>query len=243
MGNHLEQAGSIRLCHPLGGSQRLGAQTSCRVVDNPQQAQIVRRVIDDPQVGKHILDFRPVKESGAADDPVGNAVAFQRKFHGVGLGVGAVQDGKVPEILIRLLGQNLPGHIVGFRTFVGGLVNRHRVSGAVVRPQLLPFPSHIVGNYGVGGIENGLGGAVVLLQANHSGSGVLLLKAENVLDGSSPEAVDTLVIVTHHANVPVAPGQQGCEQVLGMVGILVLVHQYIAEFPLIVSTYLGKPLQ
>ena len=93
-----------------------------------------------------------------------------------------------------------------------------------------------MGNHRVGGVQDGLGGAVVLLQPDDPGAPVLLLKAEDVFNGGAPEAVDALVVVTHHADIFITPGQQGGQQVLHVVGILVLVHQDVAEFPLVVCT-------
>ena len=55
---------------------------------------------------------------------------------------------------------------------------------------------------GVGGVQDVLGGAVVLLQPDEPGAlGILLLKAQDVLDVSPPEAVNALVVVAYHADV------------------------------------------
>ena len=59
-----------------------------------------------------------------------------------------------------------------------------------------------------------LGGAVVLFQPNDPGVLVLLFKIQDIFDVGTPEAVDGLVIVTHHAEVPVSPGQQAGEEIL-----------------------------
>ena len=48
-----------------------------RIVDDAAQAQVVLMVGDDAQIGQHVLDLRAVKEAGAADDPVGDAVALE----------------------------------------------------------------------------------------------------------------------------------------------------------------------
>ena len=78
-------------------------------------------------------------------------------------------------------------------------------------PELFALPAHIVRNHGVGGIQNGLSRPVVLLQTDDPGPGVLLLKRQDILNGSAAETVDTLVIVTHHADIAPLPGQQ-CRQ-------------------------------
>ena len=92
-----------------------------------------------------------------------------------------------------------------------------------------------MGNHLVGGLQNGLGGAVILLQPNHLGTGMLLFKVEDIFDGSAAEAVNTLVVVAHHAEIFVAARQQRRKQVLEVVGVLVLVDQDVAELPLVVA--------
>ncbi len=81
----------------------------------------------------------------------------------------------------------------------------------------------------VGGIHDGLGGAVVLLQADHLRLGVVLLEVENVLYAGAAEAVDALAVVAHHADVAVGEGELLENQVLRVVGVLILVHKDVAE--------------
>ena len=96
-------------------------------------------------------------------------------------------------------------------------------------PKGLAFALLIVGDDGVGGVQDVLSGAVVLLQAHHLGPGEVLLEMQNILDGGPPELVDALVIVAHHAQVAAALGQQTDKPVLGVVSVLVLVHHQVAE--------------
>ncbi len=46
-------------------------------VDDAPQAQIVRGVVDDAQIGKHILDLGPVKKLQTTVDLIGDAAALQ----------------------------------------------------------------------------------------------------------------------------------------------------------------------
>ena len=96
---------------------------------------------------------------------------------------------------------------------------------------------------GVGGIQNVLGGTVVLLQANRAHTPILLFKTQDIPNIGAPEPIDALVIIAHHADVAIASRQQTGQQVLQMVGVLILVHQHIAELPLIVLPHLRAALQ
>ena len=98
---------------------------------------------------------------------------------------------------------------------------------------MLPLPPLIVGDHRIGRIQNGLGGPVILLQANGSGTGVLLLKIQDILNGCPPEPVNTLVIVTDNTDIAALPSEKLCQKILHMVGILILVNQNIMEFSLV----------
>ena len=82
------------------------------------------------------------------------------------------------------------------------------------------MPDHFVG-----GIENRLGRAIVLLQPDDAGILELLLKAQDILYGGASEFIDTLVIVANDTEVLVLLRKQAHQTVLGVVGVLVLIYQ------------------
>ena len=138
---------------------------------------------------------------------------------------------------------DLAHHEIGLVALVEIGLDEHFVSGAVACPQCLALSALIMADDGVGGIQNVLGGTVVLLQANRAHTPILLFKTQDVLNIGAPEPIDALVIIAHHADVAIASRQQTGQQVLQMVGVLILVHQHIAELPLIVLPHLRTALQ
>ena len=96
---------------------------------------------------------------------------------------------------------------------------------------------------GVGRVQNVLRGAVILLQPDGAGTLVLLFKAENVADVRAAETVNTLVIVAHHADIVPFVGQKAGQQVLQVVGVLILVDEDITEFVLVVRPHIRTVLQ
>ena len=220
------------------------ADAPCGRIDDAAEPQIVHGVIQHAQVGQHILDFRPVEELHAAYNFIGDGVALQSVFQCVGLGVHPVENGGVPEIPSPVdPHEDVPGHKVCLVPLVKIGLYRHHVAAAVVRPEGLALPALVVLDDGVGGIQNVLGGAVVLFQSDHPCVLVLLFKIQDILNVGPPETVDGLVIVTHHAEVPVSPGQQAGEEILQVVGVLILVHQHIPELFLVVVQHLRLRLQ
>ena len=85
-----------------------------------------------------------------------------------------------------------------------------------------------MGDDAVGGPEDSLGAAVVLLEADDAGVGIVALEFEDVVHVGAAPAVDGLVRVAGDAQVPGA-GQVLGDQVLRVVGVLVLVHEDVEE--------------
>ena len=236
--------------HALCRGQKLGLVHGGRAdlaggdIDDAPQPQIVGGIVDDAQIRQHVLDLGPVEELHAADDLIGYAAALEGIFQRVGLGVHAVEHRVIPPVQPAVIvHHHLAHHKVGLVALVEIGLDEHLVPRAVAGPQGLALTALIVADHGVGRVQNVLGGAVVLLQPDHPGAAVLLLKAEDILDIGAPEAVDALVVVAHHADVAVAACQQAGQQVLQVVGVLILVHQHIAELPLIVFPHLRAALQ
>lgn len=86
----------------------------------------------------------------------------------------------------------------------------------------------------VSSAEDVLGGTVVLLQFYHVGVGEIAFELQDVADGGAAPGVNGLVVITHHRQVSVPLGQKTEQHILGMVCVLVLVHQDVVELALVV---------
>ena len=114
------------------------------------------------------------------------------------------------------------------------MVQAHLVAGIALGPQRLLLAARIVGDHLVRRVQNVGCGAVVLLQLDDLAVREVLLELQDVADIRAAPAVDGLIVVTHHAQVALAPGHQPHKLVLGDVRVLILVHQNIVELVLIV---------
>ncbi len=85
----------------------------------------------------------------------------------------------------------------------------------------------------MGGIQNRLRGAVVLLQLDDLSTGKVLLEIEDVEDVCAAPGVDALVIIAHYADVAMLQGQELTEHVLNVIGVLELIHHdVLPPFPI-----------
>ena len=158
--------------------------------------------MDHAEIGKHVLDFCTVKELGTAIDHIGDTIALEGIFQLVGLGIHAVKNGIiVPLRPLRYPSDDLRGHILGLVIFVHGGVCADQITALTLGPKLLTFATVVITDDCIGCLENVFGGAVILFQADDTRTLILLFKGQNILNGSTAETIDGLVIVTYHTNI------------------------------------------
>ena len=163
-------------------------------------------------------------------------VAAERVFKTAALGVGAVKHGNIFQAGAVFLHQ-LPDMLAdpaGFFALRQQFAHFYRVAGGFIRKQALFFAFFVFGNQLVGGFQNYFGGAVILLQRNGFGVLKIFFKFQNVADVGPTPRINTLVRVPHHTQFAVFGGQHAGNHILGMVGVLVFVHQYILEKVLVI---------
>ncbi len=95
----------------------------------------------------------------------------------------------------------------------------------------------------MGGVEDQLRGAVVLLELDHRRVGVVALEVEDVAQVGAAPRVDRLVVVTHHGDVLALPGQVTDPQVLRAVGVLVLVDVQVAPALVVVGEHARRRIE
>ncbi len=179
-------------------ASRAVADAALGHVDDAAQVDGVARVGEHPQVGQGVLDLATLVEPRAADHLVGQPDSHEHLFQRPRLGVGAVEHGDVtgadPVVVAEPVDR--PRH--EGRLVVLVVTDVADDAGAVsgVAPQVLLATALVAGDDRVGRAQDGLGRAVVLLEQDRAGVGVVLLELLDVADGGAAERVDRLVGVT-----------------------------------------------
>ena len=200
-------------------------------------------VMHQAQVSQRISDFLTVVEPQPAVNSIRNTLAHQGFFEHPGLGIGTIENGAfAAQIALADPGRDGIGNIIGFILLVERGVQADRLTFHPVSPEFLAQTPLVVGNHRVGGFQNGLGGAVVLLQPHQPGIGEIPLVLLDILDLRAPPAVDGLVVIAHHRQRHPVAGQHLQPGVLNGVGVLELVHQYVLEALLVVAQQF-RPVQ
>ena len=122
---------------------------------------------------------------------------------------------------------------------ISGPVATDGLAGAERGPERLVVAEQVVPDHRVRGVEDRLGGAVVLIEDDRLCLGEGELEVEQVSDLSAPEAVDRLVGVPDDTDVSVTRADHRHDLVLGAVGVLVLVDEHVEEAGLVALEHLG----
>ena len=197
------------------------------------------------QVAERVLDLGALVEARAADHLVADAVADERVLEHAALRVRAVEDG---DLVARAAGVHEPLDLAGDVARLGVLVleladaRPGRPAPASVQSSLR-FCARLFAITRVGGGEDRLRRAVVLLELDDLGVGEVVLEVEDVADVGAAEGVDRLLVVADHRQVAVLLGQDLQPAVLRAVRVLVLVHEHVLEVVLVALAHLREELE
>ena len=176
------------------------------------------------QGGDEVFDLFPVIEAQAAKDDVGDPFREELLLDRPRLGVGAVENGGVPGVLRRELGYC-------FRLFFGSRSFNDADENAfgILGPKALRLLEGVVAHHGRGGADDVRRRAVILFEEHDARVREVAFEVQEIAEIRAAERVDGLVVVPHHADVPVVFGKQTNEGVLRGVDVLVFVHEHVSE--------------
>ena len=207
------------------------ADAADRRVDDAQQGGVVRRIVDQVQVGQQILDLFALEELQPLDDLVRHAVLVQRQFELAGQSVHTIRDREIPwpPPLGADVGGDPPRDQVR-------LVVRGRAAGQPHRSPLRPLgkqhfrlASSVVPNQRVGRFQNVRGAAIVPFKLHDFDPRIVVLELQNVRQVRAAPTVNRLVGIADDRQVRVVDRQSTDNRVLREVRILVLVNHDLAE--------------
>ena len=129
-------------------------------------------------------------------------------------------------------------HILRLQLLVLHRDHANRLTLAVFRPQFFLKQLRIIRNHRVGRIQNPLGRAVILLQFDHLDLRKVALQQFQIVQSRAAPRINRLIIVAHGGEHRARAGQQLDQLILHRIGVLILVHQNIADFRLPALTHL-----
>ena len=198
------------------------------------------RIKNQTQISENILNLLALIELQTADHAVGNTALNQSFLENTRLRIGAVKHSHIAQLGVFLLLQLL--HALNNEARLVMLVRRF-ISGnqracIIIRPQAFRLASGVIVNYGIRCIKDNLRAAVVLLQLHHLRFRIILFEVQNIADVRTTPAINALVSIAHHADIMMLGRENLRQQILRMVGVLILVDHNIIKFILILVAYL-----
>ena len=199
-------------------------------VDDALEGEIVVGLVDGPEIGHGVADLAALVEARPADHAIGQTEGDETLFEFAGLKAGSHQDRDVVETMFLAL--QILDHVADDpRLFlaVPDPANGHFLARLALGPQGLAEATVVARDQTRGGGQDVAGRAVIAFEADDAGAGKIALELEDVADLGAAPAVDRLVVVTDAADVAPLLGEQAKPQVLGDIGVLVLVDEEILE--------------
>ena len=127
----------------------------------------------------------------------------------------------------------LPDRKSGFVVLIAGHLQHQGLSCRIFRPHRFGFATCIMVYERICGIQNHLGGAIILFQLDHGCFRIIFFEIQNIADVCATPSVNALVRVADHAQVAVLRRQPPGQGILRVVGVLILIDQNITE-PLLI---------
>ena len=220
-------------------------------VEDAAHRHVVVGIGDRAEVGDRVPDLAAFVEAHAPDDGVGQPHPDEDLLQGPGLGVGPVEDGHVRGSHSRVIDQgiDLVCHEAGFIVLVVGDVGDDGRTRSGVGPQALGPAAAVARDDAIGGVEDGLRRPVVLLQQHGLGIGIVALELLDVANRRATEGIDGLIGVADHAQlgrwhaVAAVTDEFADQDVLRVIGVLVLVDEDVAESAAVVLGHVGEELE
>ena len=210
-------------------------------VDNALESLVIARVYDKADIREHILHLLMVIERATAIDAIRYRLLTQCIFESLRLVVRTVENRRLcplATILAHAVTQ-VRHHQICLLAVGVRLEDANLLATRTLREAAFLQLARVVVNHRVGGIYDGLCRAVVLLQLKDLRLWIVALEREDILDLRTTERIDTLCIVTHHADARMELRQATHDDILRVVSILILIDQHILESLLIARQYLG----
>ena len=191
----------------------------------------VQRVEQQAGVGHDVLDVGRLGVAQAAVLAEGDARLVEGHFQMVGMETRPEEHGN---LVRQVAGQQIldaAHHQLGLAHVAEGRHQTYRRAALLAGEQFFAEGFRGVFQQVVGHVQDGLGGAVVLLQPDDAGPGEKLGKIEDVAHIGATEGIDGLGLVAHGHDVAgrhafaLRPGQQAHDAGLHQVGVLIFIHQ------------------
>ncbi len=161
-----------------------------RHIHDARQVDFISRVGDHAQIRQHILDFLTVVKLHAAGNLIRHVGPAQRVLHHARQGIHSIKNrhGVPGNFLFFMQVAKPPHNQVRLVVLVLGEKGLGLVPFGILGPESLFLPLRVGADQARSDVENFLRGAVILLEPNDSGVGIIFLEVEDNLNVRAAQA-------------------------------------------------------
>ncbi len=145
--------------------------------------------------------------------------------------VAAIQDGVIGKFcaVFEFMRQQSQDDRLGFVLFFFGREDAHLISQAMLAPQVFIEQLGVVLDQMVCALQYALRRTVILFQFDYLQVRVIALQILDVRSAGTAPGINGLIVITHRSECCACATQQFHQLVLASIGILVFVHQDVAQ--------------
>ena len=217
------------------------AYPSCRIIDDPFESLLVMGIYGQTAIGYHIFYFLSLVERKSSVNPIRHTPFAQSLFKSAALCVGTVKNGKIIIFHFFFSPQrcDLVYHDFGFFDIAISGIHMKGRTFLLVAENILRYLSVVMAYQTVGSRNDCLCRTVVLFQFKQLCIVIFLREIKDIINICSTKAINALCIVSHYAHLLFLVGQFPYDTVLGIIRVLILIHQNEIEFVRISLADLG----
>ena len=192
---------------------------------------LIARIVDPAQHRQQVLDVCRLKEAQAAIFHERNLPPGQLDLQQVAVAAAAEQHRLAMQGDMGLApSQHFAADRLGLRRQIIHRDQPRALTLTADGQEVLAELSRRVGHECVRGIQDLLGGTIVLRQGDDLGTRLeLVRKIQDVVDGCGAERIDRLRVIADHRQATAVRAQRLQDLRLQRIGVLILIHQHMVE--------------
>ena len=230
--HHFPQADPVCGSYGYNLIHRGLANPSCRIIDDPFESLLVVGIYGQTAIGYHIFYFLSLVERKSSVNPIRHTPFAQSLFKSTALRVGTVKNGKTIVFHFFFSPQrcDLVYHDFSLLYITVSGIHMKGRTFLFVAENVFWYLSVVMAYQTVGSRNDSLCRTVVLLQLKQLRIVIFLREIKNVINICSTKTINALRIVAHHAHLLFLLSQLPYDTVLGIIRVLILIHQNEIEY-------------
>ena len=207
------------------------SDTTLRIVDNSLQRLVIIRICHKAEIGYDVLYLLTLIEAESTINTIWYSGMQQLVLKETALSVRTIQYRHIgiSHLLTKMQASDIVAHNAYLLTVRICNVELHLVAFQILTIYILRNLTLVVGNKTIGSLHYILRTSVVSFKLEQLRSLIYISEIQNIVNIGSTESIDALSIVAYDADLSRIACKERDNGLLGIVGVLILIHKNITE--------------